>query len=67
MKRKTAILVGIIACSLISAGAVVVSLYLEWDALTTVSAFAAVGGVSTVVFTSILKGKIDIGDDDEEG
>ena len=66
MKRKTAILVGIIACSLISAGAVVVSLYLEWDALTTVSAFAAVGGVSTVVFTSILKGKIDIGDDEED-
>jgi hypothetical protein len=70
MNKKKMILVvsSLVACFILGAGAVLLSLYLEWDAFATVSALVAVGGVSTALFTAALKGKIEVNifDDDDD-
>ena len=69
-KKMILIIISLIACFILGAGAVLLSLYLEWDAFAKVSALVAVGGVSTALFTAALKGKIDVnildGEDEED-
>ena len=65
-KKKVRIFIALIICFLLGAAAVLVGIHLDWDNFAIISALVSAGGVSAIIFTSALKGKIDISEDEEE-
>lgn len=65
-KRKVLIFISLIACFLLGAGAVFVGIRLEWDNFAIISALVAAGGVSAMLFTAALKGKISLEEDEDD-